>query len=90
MEVNFYKEIYDYHLKWSQKIVELVKKADDKYDSIALIWHNNAFDEIVESITVTSWLHLETLAIITINFDIKKWKEMEKNGIVTQLISPTD
>jgi phosphohistidine phosphatase len=85
---TFLQEIYDFHLDGSKKIIEIIKATNPDLSSITLIGHNPAFDEILENLTSVRGLHISTLAFVEIEFEVKKWSEINKNGKLKTFISP--
>lgn len=84
----FAQEIYDFHIWWTEKVIEVIKQINDEINSLTIIWHNSLFDELIERLTEVSWLHIPTLWIVKIVFEIDCWEEIEKKWVIKMFISP--
>ena len=71
--VIFDKNIYDYHMKGIDFYLWYIIEFDNIYNSVALIWHNDALTELVEYFLWIDIWKMPTSWVVKINFDIQKW-----------------
>lgn len=85
----FAQEIYDYAEWNTEKMIELIENIEDKIESLVIIWHNDLLDELVEAFTPVRWLHIATLTIVEMNFNIKSWEDIKTWWEVKMFFKPT-
>jgi phosphohistidine phosphatase len=79
MPTTFVDEIYSLHNSTWEGIIELIKKQNNKIDSLAIVGHNPLLSELVKRFTKIP-LALPTLGIIQIEFDWNSWEDITKEG----------
>lgn len=88
MRTIFLEEIYEYHMGWTRKTVDLIKGITDEVDSLTLIGHNPCFEELFADFLSLSWFSYPTLWITQIEFDVKSWKDI-RYGTLKMFITPS-
>lgn len=88
MSFVFMQEIYDYAEWYTEDMIEIIENIDENINSLAIIWHNNLFNELVENFTSVVWLHIPTLTVVEIIFNIESWKNIRWNGIIKMYFKP--
>jgi phosphohistidine phosphatase len=58
-------------------IINLIKSCDDKIDSLMLIGHNPSLTSVINQISNVTLDNLPTIGIMSIEFDIDSWSEIE-------------
>jgi phosphohistidine phosphatase len=67
------KAIYDSSIN---TLLQIVQKADKKWQSIMLVGHNPEFTALVNLFAETPILNLVTCGLVRIELDIKNWSEL--------------
>lgn len=75
-KIIFSKEIYDFHNININKTIELIRNIDNKFDNISVIWHNPAFEDLLNYFINSNNLHIWTMWVVSISFKIKDWKDL--------------
>lgn len=78
--VEFYDEIYDFHMQDVEKFADFIRFLNDDLNSIIIIGHNPMFDNFIAEYT-HSLIHMPTASIVEIVFDIEHWTEIRKGSI---------
>lgn len=75
----FMEEVYSLHNSTWEGVVEIIKRQDNKIDSLAIVGHNPLLSELVKKFT---WIPLvmPALGIIQIEFDGNSWEDITKMG----------
>ena len=73
--------LYDHHLTGIKYYLKFLEKIEEQYDFICMIWHNDAFNELVNFLTWNSNIHLPTWAIVLLNSPSKIWSDISKEKI---------
>ena len=68
-------ELYEPHM---QNFFNVIKKADEDFDCIALFSHNPGITAFVNQLTDVKVDDMPTCSIFAIKIDIKKWNEFEE------------
>lgn len=77
-KIKYERWIYDNHLWfWLSYYYDLIWKQDDKYKTIALIWHNPFISKLLVKLTWNENLMMETLGVSIIDFETEKWEEIK-------------
>lgn len=76
-DIIFSKEIYDFHNAKINKTIEIIKNIDNNFDNVSIIWHNPAFEDLLNYFINSNNLHIWTLWVVSINFKIKDWKDLK-------------
>jgi len=74
-KIHYLKELY---LASVEEIKEIVMIQDDDIDSIFLVGHNPQLTELANILTDEHISKIPTLGIVSINFDVKSWSDLEK------------
>lgn len=88
VDTKFKNDIYDFHMWSYHEMINFLKEIEDKKDDITIIGHNSIFDEAINYFLNLNWFHISTLWIIKIEFDIKKWKDINNNWKLVYYLSP--
>ena len=59
-----------------QTLFNLIRKFDEKYESVLLVGHNPGFENLVRMLTSETAL-MPTAALAKINLDIESWHELD-------------
>jgi phosphohistidine phosphatase len=85
----FVDEIYKLHNSIWDGVIEIIKKIDNNINSLAIIWHNPLFNELIKKLTNIP-LSIPTLWIIRIEFDIDSWDNISKKGEIKMFLTPKE
>tara|TARA_X000000368_G_scaffold47269_1_gene33825 strand:- start:11 stop:511 length:501 start_codon:yes stop_codon:yes gene_type:complete len=72
-KVKYEKSIYGASL---DKLINILKRQDNKYQSICLVGHEPIFSSFIEKVKSQSIIKFPTAAIGKVSFDTKKWNEI--------------
>ena len=72
-KIKYEQWIYDNHMRWKKFYVEFIKNIKDKYDSVFMVWHNMALEELASYLLKRDIWHLKTAWIVRIDFDVNRW-----------------
>lgn len=72
-DIVYRKWIYDNHVLWIDYYLWLIMEIKNKYDEVFLVWHNFAWNELVNYLLGKDIWNIPTTWIVCIKFDIKSW-----------------
>ena len=72
-KLKYEKSIYEASL---EKLINILKEQDNKYQSICLVGHEPIFSSFIEKVKSQSIIKFPTAAIGKVSFDTKKWNEI--------------
>jgi phosphohistidine phosphatase len=75
-KIIFEKWIYDNHMKWVDYYLALIMWIKDKYNSVFIVWHNYAWNELANYLIWKDIWNIPTSWVVCIKFKIKSWKEI--------------
>jgi len=75
-KITFKDEVYEAS---STTLIELIKKLDDKYDSVMIFGHNPGLTLLNNHISNHYIDNIPTCGIVALQFN-KKWSELDKNS----------
>ena len=71
--IKYEKSIYGASL---EKLLNILKEQDNKYQCICLVGHEPIFSSFIEKVKGQSIIKFPTAAIGKVSFDIEKWNEI--------------
>jgi phosphohistidine phosphatase len=74
----------------AKDILTVINKAEDKYDSIAIICHNPAITDFARQYSDAYIDNIPTTGAVRIDFDVKHWKEIKDKGKLKWFLSPKE
>lgn len=76
------KVVFEHQLYHASEslINNVIEKADDKINILALIGHNPGLTDFVNSLTSTKIDHMPPCGVFVVKIDIDTWKEFEKSN----------
>lgn len=74
---NFFLDAQLY-LAPASKFYEVIKGLEDKYDSVAIVSHNDGITEFVNTLCNTHVDDMPTCSVFSVKADIKSWKDFEE------------
>jgi phosphohistidine phosphatase len=74
----------------AQDIFTLIKKMDDKFDTIAIICHNPAITAFVNIYSDRYLANMPTTGAAYISFDVPYWKDIKDKGISSWILRPKE
>jgi phosphohistidine phosphatase len=72
----------------ARDILALIKRADQKYNSIAIVCHNPAITDFVNQYSDVHIDNVPTTGAIQITFDTKDWKGINDKGKADWVLQP--
>ncbi len=85
-EFSIDKELY---LAPSHLFIKKANELDDKYKTVLMIAHNPGITQLANEFSVDFIGNIPTSGIFKVDFDIKKWKEINTfNGVMDLIIFP--
>lgn len=78
--------LYDFS---GNSVLEFVKKLDNRFDSVMLFGHNEAFTNVANSLGNSYIDNVPTTGLVQLNFEVKDWVSVTK-GSTKQTIFPKD
>lgn len=88
LPIIFANEIYDFRISWTDKIINIIERVEDSISNIAIIGHNPVFDDLLTELTGVKWLHIPTLWVALIEFEIKSWEDIRKKWDIKIFLAP--
>ncbi len=76
-KIKYEQWIYDNHLIGIDYYISFIKDLKDKYDTVFMVWHNMAFEELANYLSKWSSWPLKTAWVVKIDFDVDSWKDIE-------------
>ena len=74
----------------AKTIMAVIRKADDRYDTIAIVCHNPAITDFVNLYSDTYIVNVPTTGAVQIAFDVANWKSINGNGKTNWLLRPKE
>lgn len=71
----------------SEDVLDFIKKLDDKFQNVMLFGHNPAYTELVNRLGSLPFDNLPTTGLVSIVFEIKSWKQIQKGETQLYLFS---
>lgn len=65
-----------------EKLVEIIKKCENKYDNLIIFGHNDAITNFVNKFGNLLIDNVPTSGVVSLEFDIKEWKNLKKGKIL--------
>ncbi|SDB41787.1 phosphohistidine phosphatase [Flavobacteriaceae bacterium MAR_2010_188] len=72
-----------------KEVVKFIKSVDNKLETIMIFGHNNAFNDVVNSLGSEHIDNLPTTGLAIIEFDTDKWENV-KRGTTKELLTPKE
>jgi len=79
-------KLYDFS---GESVLDFVKNLDNRFDSVMIFGHNEAFTNVVNSLGNSYIDNVPTTGLVQLDFDVKEWASVTK-GTTTQTIFPKD
>ncbi len=83
-KVNKVEDLYTFNDK---EVLKFIKKLDNRLETIMIFGHNNAFNDIVNSLGSEYIDNFPTTGLAIIEFDTDKWENV-KTGTTKKLVKP--
>lgn len=80
------EDLYDFS---GESVLKFVKKLDDRFDSVMIFGHNDAFTNVANSLGNSYIDSVPTTGMVQLNFEVNDWASVKK-GTTTQTIFPKD
>ncbi len=79
-------ELYDFS---GESVLNFVKKLDDRFNTVLIFGHNDAFTNVANSLGNSYIDSVSTTGLVQLDFEVKNWASVTK-GITTRTIFPKD
>ncbi|SDE79129.1 phosphohistidine phosphatase [Pricia antarctica] len=79
-------DLYDFS---GESVLKFVKKLDDRFDTVLIFGHNDAFTNVANSLGNSYIDSVSTTGLVQLDFEVKNWASVTK-GITTRTIFPKD
>lgn len=79
-------DLYDFS---GENVLKFVKKLDDRFDTVMIFGHNDAFTNVANSLGNSYIDSVSTTGLVQLDFEAKNWASATK-GATTQTIFPKD
>ena len=90
-KVAFEHGIYDHHMDGVDWYLAYLMDIDDRNDTIFIVWHNNAWDQLWSYLAGRDIWHLLPGWIFLIQFDVNSWSEISYwNGNLQLILNPKE
>ncbi|XLS27712.1 SixA phosphatase family protein [Flavobacteriaceae bacterium M23B6Z8] len=77
------KELYDFS---GQAVFDFLRNLDDSYEKVMIFGHNHAFTHLATTMGDQYFDNLPTSVLVTINFSIDSWANIEKGTTVNIMV----
>lgn len=85
-EVTVLDKLYDFE---GSEVIDFIKSLDDRYDTVMIFGHNNAFTSICNIFGDVFIDNLPTSGLVAMDFEVNSWGDI-KNGKTSLTMFPRD